>query len=165
MRFCLCVFLTTWISSLLVKLTMCNFHNKRHWYGRAIAQTLGRQLLTARTGENFGVRSGRGKMIFSESFGPPLSVSTHKCSVFTHASPSEWTLGLLATAAPQTLSPHSKEKRRQGKCSLFSEQLSHEANTNIIGCGWPPYREEHPALPSESSVATKLTLWDRRSYY
>jgi hypothetical protein len=35
-------------------------------------------------------------LFFSESFGFPMSVSFHRCSIFTHVSSGKWTKGPLA---------------------------------------------------------------------
>jgi hypothetical protein len=48
----------------------------------------------------------------SESFGFPLSVSFHRCSIFTHVSSGGWTMGPLAAAVQQrhSLTPSKKKK-------------------------------------------------------
>jgi hypothetical protein len=43
--------------------------------------------------------------LFSESFGFLLSISFHRCSIFTHVSSGGWTMGPIAAAVPQR-QPH-----------------------------------------------------------
>jgi hypothetical protein len=48
---------------------------------------------------------------FSESFGFPLSVSFHRCSMFTHVSSGGWTKGPLAAQFSRDIvSPHRNTK-------------------------------------------------------
>jgi hypothetical protein len=77
--------------------------------GRVMAQVVIRRLLTAEVQVRCqdspcgicGGQSVTGTNFFSEYFRFPLSVSFHRCSIFTHISPGGCTMGPLAAAVPQ----------------------------------------------------------------
>jgi hypothetical protein len=59
----------------------------------------------------------------SEAFGFTLPISLHSCCTFIRASPGGWTMGPLAAAVPETVSPHRNTTKKKSANKVHTLEI------------------------------------------